>query len=267
MGTFRFFCSALIVSVIAIGIGLISNEHLLVPRLHPSAFPKPNRNFWGNQSAADTVDTDHQSKIRSFIPFQDSSLESRESIISQYLNLWLQHQSENPFHHQPFSSKSVDYNAMGRQHGTGYGLNRDDFHDLVTYYHHSFHWSAYKSAIQSLPHYMATIQGLNIHFLRHRINEKKKTNQFEAIMLLHGWPSSFLEFHRLIEVLQSQYKSHQIDVIVPSLPGYGFSEFPMDSTGFTTAVVAEIFRELMENVLEYSKYIVVGGDWGSAIVS
>ena len=84
-------------------------------------------------------------------------------------------------------------------------------------------------------------------------------------MLLHGWPSSFWEFHRLLRVFEEQFAGQRLDVVVPSLPGYGFSEYPMQHSGFTTAAVAEGFRDLMERVLSYSSYVVGGGDWGSVV--
>ena len=80
---------------------------------------------------------------------------------------------------------------------------------------------------------------------------------------MHGWPSSFWEFHRVLDLFINEYKDQSLDIIIPSLPGYGFSEYPMEYTGFTTAI-AEIFRDLIES-LNYNNYVLVGGDWGSII--
>ena len=184
-------CCAFAVALLAIGVAVFYNEQIIVLRLHPSSFPKPDRDYWGKQQASDS----QSGTIRSFVPYQDTSTEATESIIAQYSSLWLRHQDDNPFHHDAFSAQSIDYNEMGRLHGTGYGLNRDDFHDLVTYYNDSFDWTEFKTKIQSFPHRMVSIRGLNVHFIRYRLNEHIQSStqsrqQVEAILLLHGWPSS-----------------------------------------------------------------------------
>lgn len=111
-------------------------------------------------------------------------------------------------------------------------------------------------------HYIANIEGLKIHF----IHEKSNAPNAIPIILLHGWPGSFLEMEPLIDLLtvrNTVSNNTAFNVIIPSLPGYGFSSPAPD--GWTIKDTARLFDHLMHNVLGYKKYAVHGTDWGSGI--
>ena len=262
----KYFCIAILFGIVAIVVTFIFNESLLVPRSHPSSFPKPTRKYWGKQPNNNKQKDPDANKIKPFIPFSDNQINSNEALLDQFKNLWLEREKTNPFKHETFITDDIDYNKMTQIEAKGYGINYNDFHQLMSYYNNTFNWNQHKQQIiNQYNHYMVNIQGLNIHFIRHQLNKNKPKRKVQAVMFLHGWPSSFWEYHSVLDVFIDKYKDQQIDIIIPSLPGYGFSEYPMQYTGFTTYAVAEIFRELMENILKYDKYIVIGGDWGSVI--
>ena len=87
-------------------------------------------------------------------------------------------------------------------------------------------------------------------------NEKK-----EAIIFLHGWPGSFLEYLDVARLLNSSNTNY--DLIIPSLPGYGYSDAPVRS-GMNPSQMARIMQNLMQR-LGHSSYVVCGGDWGATI--
>lgn len=102
---------------------------------------------------------------------------------------------------------------------------------------------------------------MDIHFVRvtqhSRVNEKK-----EAILFLHGWPGSFLEYLDVVRILNSSSHTNY-DLIIPSLPGYAYSDAPVRS-GMNPTQIARIMQNLMQR-LGHSSYIVCGGDWGAII--
>ena len=79
-----------------------------------------------------------------------------------------------------------------------------------------------------------------------------------------GWPGSIWEFHRVLDEfgINKDEAFKDCDIIVPSLPGYGFSDYPMNKSRFNCIAVADIMVKLMEERLKYKKYLVVAGDWG-----
>lgn len=113
-------------------------------------------------------------------------------------------------------------------------------------------------------HYTVPIEGLDIHF----IHEKSKSSDPIPLLLLHGWPGSFLEFAPIIEELTQQVrinsgKTVSFDIIVPSIPGFAFSSVP--PVNWTIADTARVFNTLLTKVLYYETYAVFGTDWGAGI--
>lgn len=113
-------------------------------------------------------------------------------------------------------------------------------------------------------HYTAEIEDLTIHF----IHQKSGAADAIPLLLLHGWPGSFLEFEPLIDKLTKTAqtksgKSVSFDVIVPSLPGFAFSSTP--PIDWTTGDTSRVFNTLMTEVLQYERYALFGTDWGSGI--
>lgn len=125
-----------------------------------------------------------------------------------------------------------------------------------------FDWRAVEARVNGLPNFHAEIAGRRLHFLH------VKGSAPRALLLTHGWPGSFLEFLDVIEPLAHPERfggdpADGFDVIVPSLPGYAFSDAPAAPMG--PRAVAKTLHHLMTEVLGYRRFIAQGGDWGSAI--
>ena len=102
---------------------------------------------------------------------------------------------------------------------------------------------------------------MDIHFVR--VTHNSQTNEKkEAILFLHGWPSSFIEYLDVARLLNSSTSS-TYDLIIPSLPGYGYSDAPV-RPGMNPSQIARIMQNLMQR-LGHSSYVVCGGDWGAVI--
>ena len=111
------------------------------------------------------------------------------------------------------------------------------------------------------PHFQAPLEGLNVHF----IHVRSKAPNAIPLLLVHGWPGSFLEFRHIIDDLvnPTAAKDPAFHVIVPSLPGYAFSQIPRER-GWTMEDNARIFNKLMIE-LGYHQYMCQGGDWGHQV--
>lgn len=148
------------------------------------------------------------------------------------------------------------------QYGTDLGYMKS----LCHYWQHDFDWRAQETKLNALPHFKTNIEDRQIHF----IHQRSKNEDAIPLLMTHGWPGSIAEFTNIVPMLTSPEKfgGNQADsfhVICPSIPGYGFSDAPTE-TGFDQKRVAEGHIELMAQ-LGYKKYVVQGGDWGSAISS
>jgi pimeloyl-ACP methyl ester carboxylesterase len=135
------------------------------------------------------------------------------------------------------------------------GVPAEDLRALAEYWRTGFDWRAQERRLNEFPQFTDEIDGQNIHFLQVR---SARPDAFPLI-LTHGWPNSFLEFADLIGPLTER----GFDVVVPSVPGFGFSEPPRD-TGWTAARVAGIWAELMRR-LGYHRYGAQGGDFGAYV--
>jgi pimeloyl-ACP methyl ester carboxylesterase len=141
-----------------------------------------------------------------------------------------------------------------------YGVERGWLQDLVGYWTNEFDWRAQEAAMNRLPHYLVDIDGIPIHF----VHVRSSTPNAKAIILSHGWPWTFWDYRDVTAPLvEPADGSAGFDVIVPSLPGYGFSS-PLRQKVSTTRV-AELWDRLMHDVLGYGRYYAAGGDWGARI--
>lgn len=146
-----------------------------------------------------------------------------------------------------------------------YGVERGWLEEMVRYWRDDFDWRAQEREINRLPQFLVTIDGVPIHFVHVRGRGAKRI----PLLLLHGWPWTFMDFHRLIAPL-SDPAAHGgeavdgFDLVIPSLPGHGFS-MPLTVTGLDVPQHARIFSKLMTDVLGYSRFAVGGGDWGAVI--
>jgi pimeloyl-ACP methyl ester carboxylesterase len=149
--------------------------------------------------------------------------------------------------------------------GWDYGTNLDYLKSLVDYWQHEFDWRVQETMLNRFSHFRTDIDGLGIHF----IHERGKGPNPLPIILTHGWPGSFCEMLKVIPML-SDPESHDgkaadaFDVIVPSLPGYGFSDRPTQRE-MTGSRIAEMWARLMTKELGYQRFAAQGGDWGSDV--
>lgn len=130
------------------------------------------------------------------------------------------------------------------------GLPLAEVDALVRYWLHDFDWRAQEQALNRLPQYQADVRDVQLHFVHVRSGRP-------PLLLLHGWPGSFVEMRHVIPLLADDF-----DLVVPSLPGYGFS--PLPHAGFSNSAIADVLAELMSS-LGYERFGVQGGDWGAGI--
>ena len=142
-----------------------------------------------------------------------------------------------------------------------YGADIGKVRELANYWQKEYDWRAQEARINRFDQFTTEIDGQTIHF----IHERSPRADAIPLMLIHGWPGSILEFSALIEPLThpKDNSTPAFDVVVPSLPGFGFSG-PTKSRGWDTVRMAKAFIVLMDR-LGYSRYGIQGGDWGSAI--
>jgi pimeloyl-ACP methyl ester carboxylesterase len=151
---------------------------------------------------------------------------------------------------------SYDWGLLPDAGGWTAGVGKTDLRRLVDYWLERFDWRAVERRLNDLPHFIADIEGERIHFIHARGDGTKP-----PLLLLHGWPGSFIEFEQLIAPLVAD--GH--DVVVPSLPGFAFSNPITGVIGPRRA--AELMHRLMVRLFGDQRYIVQGGDWGAHIAS
>lgn len=139
--------------------------------------------------------------------------------------------------------------------GWTYGTSLPYMRDLVDYWQHAYDWRRHEAYLNRFAHFRAEVDGVGVHF----IHERGKGPDPTPVLLLHGWPDSFYRYHRVIPILTDPAGS--FDVVVPSIPGQGFS----DRKAMTTDDTADIFAKLMTEGLGYQKFIAAGGDAGTLI--
>ncbi len=149
--------------------------------------------------------------------------------------------------------------------GWSYGTNLDYLKSLVAYWQNEYDWRKQEETLNRYTHFRTDLDGLNIHF----IHERGKGPNPLPIILTHGWPDSFYRMHKIIPMLTDPESfggnaADSFDVIVPSMPGFGFSD-PVRKPGSTVKQTAELWASLMRDVLGYQRYGAAGGDWGSPI--
>jgi len=151
--------------------------------------------------------------------------------------------------------------------GWGYGTDLGYLKELVEYWRTEFDWRAQERAINSFDQFRTEIGGLGIHF----IHERGKGPGPFPLVISHGWPGSICEMLKLIPLLVDPATdggdpADSFDVVVPSLPGYGFSDRPR-KPGMSNLRIAEMWKELMVDGLGYRRFGAQGGDWGGMISS
>ncbi|MCX2486734.1 epoxide hydrolase family protein [Pedobacter sp. MR2016-24] len=139
-----------------------------------------------------------------------------------------------------------------------YGADLAYMKKLTQYWQHSFDWRKVEREINAYPNFMADIDGHQIHFM----HIKGKGKRSVPLIITHGWPGSFLEMMKLIPLL-TENADFSFDLVIPSIPGFGFSGKPNEA-GCNSAFVADLWHQLM-TALGYNRYGAQGGDIGSGI--
>ena len=142
-----------------------------------------------------------------------------------------------------------------------YGTNEDYLKELCDYWQKEFNWKAQEKYLNSFPQFKTTIDDIGIHF----IHQKGEGTNPIPLILTHGYPDTFARFLKVIPLLTKADKNGlSFDVVVPSIPGYGFSEIPSEK-GVDTKLISKLFAKLMTERLGYEKFLAHGGDTGSGI--
>ncbi len=160
--------------------------------------------------------------------------------------------------------KNYQWHEMPDDGGWNYGTNLDYMKDFSKYWVEKFDWRKTEKKINKFKNFKSNIDGIDIHF----IHEKGSGSNPKPLLLSHGWPGSIIEFLHIIDQLAHPEKfggkeEDAFDVIVPSLPGFGFSDRPSKPIG--PRKMASIFNVLMTDTLGYKKYIAQGGDFGGTV--
>ena len=136
---------------------------------------------------------------------------------------------------------------------------------LARYWATEYDWRKVEARLNAVPNFIAEIDGLDIHF----VHVRSKHESALPVIISHGWPGSIIEQLKLIEPLTNPTAhggstSDAFHVVVPSMPGYGFSGKPT-STGWGPERIARAWDVLMKR-LGYTRYAAQGGDWGAVVV-
>jgi pimeloyl-ACP methyl ester carboxylesterase len=136
--------------------------------------------------------------------------------------------------------------------------------ELARYWATEYDWRRCEAKLNALPHFMTEIDGLNIHFIHVRSGQENAL----PIIHTHGWPGSVIELLEIIDPLTNPTShgastSDAFDVVIPSMPGYGYSGKPREA-GWGPARVAHAWVALMKR-LGYTQFVAQGGDWGAIV--
>lgn len=146
-----------------------------------------------------------------------------------------------------------------------YGTNTRYLQDLAAYWRDGYDWRQRETLMNAFAHYRTSIDGVPLHFIR----EPGRGPNPMPLVLCHGWPWTFWDMHKIIRPLADPAAfggdaKDAFEVIVPSLPGYGFST-PLTRSGINTDTTADILQKLMTEGLGHQRFAVEGGDWGAFV--
>ncbi|XP_072946438.1 juvenile hormone epoxide hydrolase-like [Epargyreus clarus] len=227
-------CLAIVAVVGWVAYKLLTGKEKKLPQLDP-------HEWWGPEHLKGKVDE----TIRSFeVKFSDEMINDLRSRIKN---------------HRPFTPPLEDV-------GFQYGFNSSQLDTWLQYWAEEYPFKERETFFNSYPQFKTSIQGLDIHFIRVK-PEVPAGVKVVPLLLMHGWPGSVREFFEAIPLLTSQNPVYDFvfEVIIPSLPGYGFSDAAV-RPGLGAPKVAVIFKNLM-NRLGFKRFYIQGGDWGAAIAS
>lgn len=145
----------------------------------------------------------------------------------------------------------------GEPEGSGwhFGTSEKYLKELTDYWLNEYDWKKYEEQLNQYPQYLADVDGIQIHFQ----HIKGKGENSKPLILTHGWPDSFYRFHKIIPLLTEGDQS--FDLIIPSIPGFGFS----GKVAVSSEAVADLWVKLMTETLGYKKFYAAGGDIGMSV--
>lgn len=148
-----------------------------------------------------------------------------------------------------------------------YGTSKAYLQDLVNYWLNDYDWRKHEAKINGFNNFRTEIDGVPIHF----IYEKGKGPNPKPLICTHGWPWTFWDLQKVIRPLTDPAAyggdpEDAFDVVVPSLPGFGFSS-PLTKTGYNWWRTADLWNKLMRDALGYDTYFAQGGDWGALVTT
>ena len=144
------------------------------------------------------------------------------------------------------------------------GVQLATIQKLASYWATEYDWRKAEAKLNALPQFVTTIDGVDIHF----IHVRSKHPNALPVIITHGWPGSVIELMKVIDPLTNPTAyggstSDAFDVVIPSLPGYGFSGTPT-TTGWDPPHIARAWTVLMKR-LGYTRFVAQGGDWGAMV--
>ena len=144
------------------------------------------------------------------------------------------------------------------------GVQLATMQSLARYWSTSYNWRNCEARLNAVPNFITNINGLDIHF----IHVRSKHDDALPLIITHGWPGSVIEQMKVIEPLTNPTAhggsaSDAFHVVIPSLPGYGFSGKPT-APGWNPITIAQAWATLMQR-LGYKRFVAQGGDWGNAV--
>jgi pimeloyl-ACP methyl ester carboxylesterase len=154
-----------------------------------------------------------------------------------------------------------------RSKGWEKGIDPEYLKEFISYWYNTFDWRVQEEKLNRFRHFTAAVEDYGLHF----IHEKGNSPGGIPILLLHGWPDSFYRFNKIIPMLTQPASAGlpadiAFEVIVPSLPGFGFTRSPRETNQFQPMRhTAALMFNLMTDVLGYSQFVVAGGDGGSPL--
>ncbi len=151
--------------------------------------------------------------------------------------------------------KNTRWTGAVENAGWNYGTNLDYLKEIAQYWSTGYDWKKHEVILNRLHHFKADIDGFSLHF----IYERSKNENATPLLILHGWPGSFLLMLRLIPLLTDTF-----DVIIPSLPGFGFSDKPQRK-GMNLYEMGQLVHKLVTKNLGYESYAIRCTDAGHGV--
>jgi epoxide hydrolase len=143
-----------------------------------------------------------------------------------------------------------------------YGTNAAYLKTLVGYWRDKYDWRAQEQRLNQFDQFKTSIDGVDVHFIHQRSKQPNAT----PLLLLNGWPSSIVEYSKVIGPLTDGGSAvDSFNIVIPSMPGYGFSGKPRER-GFNQERIADMWVQLMAR-LGYGRYVVHGSDWGNVVAT